>query len=284
MFVLFRKKILGVALLFWGLLVLPARAYFVVVIQEKGGGYALRGEVVRWLIFRGEPFQGLIRDLRAPKAFIVSPTGEKSRIPLPVISLKDLSSGKLRRGFHPRYVPTERGDHYLYLISEEDFVPGTGEVWKEFTKVPLHVEEETDWKRPVGLKVEIVPLTRPYGLESGAVFAGKVLLEGKPLKDILVQVTRYYGMFLPQEALPKDDQGKVDRPRMYLSVRTDEEGRFVVALNQPGWWLISARIPHGYTILAQQRFPLILRASFWLYVKKPFKLEQTFPRIGPRSP
>jgi cobalt/nickel transport protein len=46
------------------------------------------------------------------------------------------------------------------------------------TVVPAFGEEE-GWDEPLGLKTEIVPLTRPFGNYAGNVFQGQVLLDGK---------------------------------------------------------------------------------------------------------
>ncbi len=262
----------------------PAQAYFLVLTQENGHGYATVGQEVRWFLFRGEPFQGIVRDLLPPKAFMALPNGKKEPVALSIVNVKDYATGKERRGYRPHYTPTQKGDYYLCLVSQPAFVQEVGEVWQEFTKVPLHVAVETSWPKPVGLKAEIIPLTRPYGLEAGAVFRGQVLYQGKPVKDALVQFTYYHGYFLPQKDLPKQQGGDTDLARMYPSVRTDTEGLFTVYLNKAGWWLISARLPQGYTTLGGQRFPLILRASIWLYVWPTFNPQGTFAPIKPLPP
>lgn len=41
--------------------------------------------------------------------------------------------------------------------------------------------EEEGWDAPLGLKTEIVPLTRPFANYTGNVFRGRVLLDGKPV-------------------------------------------------------------------------------------------------------
>ena len=282
----FKQKCLLFGLLWfslWGL-VWPAQAYFLVLVQENGPGYAFVGEKVQWLLFRGEPFQGVVRDLLPPKAFMFLPNGKREPVALSIVNIKDYATGKERRGYRPHYTPTQKGDYYLCLVSTPAFVQETGEVWQEYTKVALHVTTETAWQRPVGLKAEIIPLTRPYGLESGALFRGRLVYQGKPVKDALIQATLYHGVFIPSKALPSVQKGQIDAARMYLSVRTDQNGLFALGLNQPGWWLISARLPQGYTTLGGQKFPLILRASLWLYVFPPFSPQGTFPKIKALPP
>ncbi len=41
--------------------------------------------------------------------------------------------------------------------------------------------DEKGWDVPLGLKMEIIPLTRPFADYSGNIFQGRVLLDGKPV-------------------------------------------------------------------------------------------------------
>ncbi len=40
---------------------------------------------------------------------------------------------------------------------------------------------------PIGLKYEIVPLTKPFGLYTGNIFQGVVLKDGKPQANVKVE-------------------------------------------------------------------------------------------------
>lgn len=86
---------------------------------------------------------------------------------------------------------------------------------------------EEGWERPVGLKTEIVPLTRPFGLYAGNVFQGLVLLDGKPAPHTPVEI-EYYNPHGPMQA-----------PHPYLVtqvVRADANGVFTVGIPAAGWW------------------------------------------------
>lgn len=57
-----------------------------------------------------------------------------------------------------------------------------------FTKVCVNaLGLEEGWDKPVGLETEIIPKTRPYGLWTGNVFTGQVLIKGKPAADVDVE-------------------------------------------------------------------------------------------------
>lgn len=90
---------------------------------------------------------------------------------------------------------------------------------------------EDGWGEPLGLKTEIVPLTRPFANYAGNVFAGRVLLDGKPVPGAEVEVEYW------------DRDGKRPVPNEYYTtqvVRADANGVFVYGVPWPGWWGFAA--------------------------------------------
>ncbi|MBM4284478.1 MAG: DUF4198 domain-containing protein [Deltaproteobacteria bacterium] len=95
---------------------------------------------------------------------------------------------------------------------------------------------EEGWDREVGLKAEIVPLTRPFGLYAGNVFQGVVKFKGKPLAGADVEVEFW------------NADKKVAAPNDYFVaqvVKTDKNGVFTFAAPQAGWW--------GFAALAEEK-------------------------------
>lgn len=91
--------------------------------------------------------------------------------------------------------------------------------------------EEEGWEEPLGLKTEIVPLTRPFGNYAGNVFQGQVLLDGKPVPGALVEVEFY------------NKDGQYEAPNDYMitqAVRADDNGVFTYAAPFAGWWGFAA--------------------------------------------
>jgi len=90
---------------------------------------------------------------------------------------------------------------------------------------------EEGWDEPVGLKTEIIPLTRPFGLYAGNVFQGIVMLEGKPVPYAEVEV-EYYN---------KDRKAKAPTDCMVAQVtKADSNGVFTYAVPRAGWWGFAA--------------------------------------------
>ncbi len=272
------KRAFGVLLLTF-VLISPAKAFFLTAIQEKGGGFGLKGEEVFWLLFRSEPFQGLIYDLAPPKAYIVLPEGGKQPVALRRTKIFDYAQGQKRYAWVAHFLPAGEGDYFLILETRPALVPGLKEVWQEYVKIPLHVGKGEAWERHLSLPAEIVLLTRPYGLEEGSLLRGRLYFQGKPLPQALIQVVPYHGCYLAAEDLPHNNFGEVEASRMYQNLLTDENGLFAVVLSRKGWWLLSARIPAGNYKMGEFTYPLFIRASVWIYVFPSFKPPEKAPLI-----
>ncbi len=90
---------------------------------------------------------------------------------------------------------------------------------------------EEGWDQEVGLKAEIVPLTRPFALYAGNVFQGLVKFKGKPVAGADVEVEFW------------NEGKKVSPPNDYFVtqvVKTDKNGVFTFAPPHPGWWGFAA--------------------------------------------
>jgi cobalt/nickel transport protein len=91
--------------------------------------------------------------------------------------------------------------------------------------------EEGGWDEPLGLKTEIVPLTRPFGNYAGNVFQGRVMRDGKPVPNAEVEVEYY------------NKDGAYAAPNAYMVtqvIRADAGGIFTYGIPFPGWWGFAA--------------------------------------------
>lgn len=91
--------------------------------------------------------------------------------------------------------------------------------------------DDGGWDEELGLKTEIVPLSKPFGLYSGNVFQGIVKLDGKPVPYAEVEVEFY------------NKDKKAAAPSDYMvtqTVKADGNGVFVYAAPVPGWWGFAA--------------------------------------------
>jgi hypothetical protein len=127
------------------------------------------------------------------------------------------------------------------------------------TMLPVHGVER-GWDTPVGQRFEIQPLTRPFGLTAPALFSGRVLLNGEPLRGAATRLVR----------INTDKRVAPTRWHEELASISDASGQFAFVVNQPGWWCCMARMS-GDPLKGPDGAPrpLELGALFWFYVDAP---------------
>jgi len=107
----------------------------------------------------------------------------------------------------------------------------------------------------VGLKTEIKPLVRPYGLWTGNIFRGVVLLNGKPVPFAEIEV-EYYN---------KDKSIKApSEPYITQVIKADKNGVFSYAMPKAGWWGFAALNEDDKKINGK---PVEIGALIWIKVE-----------------
>jgi cobalt/nickel transport protein len=248
---------------------LPGLAHFHVFWPQTKGCYAKPGEEVSWRYFWGHPFEMLIDDAQPPKFFVFTPDKKKQNPAVKKITLKDQASGQDRQAFAVDYKPAGQGDYYLCLESPAYFIPENQVFWQDYVKAPLHVGAEKGWDQAVGLPVEILPLTRPYGWPAGSVFKGQALVKNKALTRATVEFEKFNGFFVPADKMPKDRLSAENAPLITRVVKTDRMGYFICNLDSPGWWIMSVSAPGGKKVHERKTYPVEMRGGLWVYVEPP---------------
>jgi len=91
--------------------------------------------------------------------------------------------------------------------------------------------DDEGWDTEIGLKTEIVPLAKPFGLYAGNIFQGIVKLDGKKVPYAEVEVEYY------------NADGKSQAPTDYMvtqTIKADANGVFAYAAPAAGWWGFAA--------------------------------------------
>lgn len=91
--------------------------------------------------------------------------------------------------------------------------------------------DDTGWDTELGLKTEIVPLSKPYGLYAGNVFQGIVKLNADPVPYTEVEVEYF------------NQNHQAAAPTEYMitqTIKADANGVFTYAAPWPGWWGFAA--------------------------------------------
>jgi cobalt/nickel transport protein len=151
------------------------------------------------------------------------------------------------------------GDHIFYVEPKPYWEPAEDCFIVHYTKVVVNsLGVEEGWDEEVGLKTEIVPLTRPYGLWAGNVFQGIVKVNGKPAPGTEVEVEYY------------NKEGKIEAPgdpMITQVVKADPNGVFTYAMPQAGWWAFAAlNTDEGKMKHNGEQKPVEIGAVLWVRV------------------
>jgi cobalt/nickel transport protein len=168
----------------------------------------------------------------------------------------DTNAGAWQVRFEP-----DRGDHLAAFDSALSIDRAAKTVYQEYAKVCIHRGLQEGWNRRTGQPLEIVPLTRPYGLRAGAVFTGRLMRGEAPVIDTEIQVERLSERRPDRASLPP-------APLITMTVRTDRDGRFAVSLLDPGWWIIGAYVDELGSVQREgEQYQLDGFAGLWVRVE-----------------
>jgi cobalt/nickel transport protein len=99
--------------------------------------------------------------------------------------------------------------------------------------------DDEGWDAELGLKTEIVPLAKPFGLYAGNVFQGIVKMNGQAVPYAEVEV-EFYNQDRSSQA-----------PTDYMvtqTIKADGNGVFTYATPRSGWWGFAALNTADYTL------------------------------------
>jgi cobalt/nickel transport protein len=216
----------------------------------KGEPRALRLD----LIF-GHPFEGELMHMQKPAEFGVMVRGRHYDL-LNTLKARDIEGISY---FTALYKIKRPGDHIFYVEPSPYFESAEEKFILHYAKTVVHAFGlEEGWDEEIGLKTEIIPLTRPYGIWTGNVFQGIVKAFGKPVPYAEIEVEYLAGGSLNAPAAPFITQ----------LIKADMNGVFTYAFPKAGWWAFAAlsedkdRIKHT----DGKEYPVEIGAIFWIRV------------------
>jgi cobalt/nickel transport protein len=181
----------------------------------------------------GHPYEGIYFDApNITSSGIVKPDGTKTEVLPNEISVEGYRAWQLS------FTPETKGDYIVYadydaLVVEEEEV-----AWEDHVKAIIHYKTSEGWDQTTGQIIEIIPLTRPYGLEAGFVFVGKSIYNGAPLANAPIEIEKYYPVGDTPDPLPEE-------PLITRETKTDGEGIFMFTLDEPGLWVVCVSHTEG---------------------------------------
>ncbi|MEW6079133.1 MAG: DUF4198 domain-containing protein [Thermodesulfobacteriota bacterium] len=214
----------------------PASAHFGMVIPSDS--MVMQGDPrsVTVTVSFSHPFEGVGMELAPPRQFMVLNDNKKEDLKPQLKKISVMG----QTGWQMPYTVKKPGAYAFCMEPEPYWEPAEDCFIAHYTKtVVAAFGDDEGWDEPTGLKTEIVPLSKPFGLYAGNVFQGVVLLNGKPVPGAEVEV-EYYN---------KDK--KATAPSDYMitqTIKADPNGVFTYAAPVAGWWGFAALNPADYQI------------------------------------
>ncbi len=150
----------------------------------------------------------------------------------------------------------EMGDYIFFVDPVPYFEPSEGKFIRHITKTVIDVYNASEgWDSKIGLKAEIVPLTRPYSLYTGNLFSGIVYYKGQPVPYAKIEIEFY------------NNTGKLAPTDNHITqvIKADKNGIFHYAMPFKGWWGFAALMEDDKTIKKDGKdYPIELGAVIWV--------------------
>ena len=205
-----------------------AMAHFGMIIPSDSMVMQNDNRTVNLTLSFSHPFEGHGMELVKPEVFGVMANGKKVNL------LKKLKDTKFlgHTAWQTSYKIKRPGVYMFYMEPKPYWEPAEDCYIVHYTKtVVTAFGDDEGWDQEIGLKTEIVPLSKPYGLYAGNVFQGIVKMDGKPVPFCEVEVEYY------------NKDGKEQAPTDYMvtqTVKADVNGVFTYAAPKAGWWGFAA--------------------------------------------
>ena len=225
--------ILSVALF---ILVSPAAAHFGMVIPSDAMVMQNDNRNINVTLSFSHPFEGHGMELVKPKAFNVWANGKTSTL----LDTLQKTTVMDHAAWATKYNIKRPGVYMFYMEPQPYWEPAEDCFIVHYTKtVVTAFGDDEGWDTEIGLKTEIVPLAKPFGLYAGNLFQGIVKLDGKPVPYAEVEVEYY------------NANGQAQAPTDYMvtqTIKADGNGVFSYAAPSAGWWGFAALNTADYQI------------------------------------
>jgi len=214
----------------------PAHAHFGMLIPSDSMVTQAEGKTVKLQMSFSHPFERVGMEMERPRTLGVVAHGEKTDL---LKGLREIRVMGQKAWQHDFQVP--RPGAYTFYLEPEPYWESAEDCYiVHYTKTTVAAfGDEEGWDREIGLKTEIVPLTRPLGLYAGNVFQGIVKRDGKPVPFAEVEVEYF------------NQDGKRKAPNDWMVTQTlkaDPNGVFTYAAPWAGWWGFAALASAEYTL------------------------------------
>ncbi len=236
-----------------------ARAHFGMVIPSDDIVENQKAADLHIKIMFAHPFEGVSMPMEKPVKFGVMVDGKIEDLlgRLNAYDLKMYADEETFQAWQADFSIKRPGDYLFYVEPAPYWEPAEDCFIKHYTKVIVDAYGKEDgWDQEIGLKTEIVPLTRPFGIYAGNVFQGIVKVDGKPVPFGEVEIEHY------------NEKGIYTAPKGALVtqvVKCDANGVFTYVMPKAGWWGFAALNEDDKTLpLGEEEKPVEIGAVLWV--------------------
>ncbi|NRB35695.1 MAG: DUF4198 domain-containing protein [Rhodobacteraceae bacterium] len=214
----------------------PAFAHYGMIIPNDPMISQEDGRSVSLTMSFSHPFEmdGML--LERPAAFSVTHEGNTTDL------LGSLQSATVMgdAGFVMEY-PLDRPGTYIFAMEPQPYwEPAEDAFIIHYTKTYVTAfGDDEGWDTELGLKTEIVPLSKPFGLWEHNVFQGIIKMDGEPVPYAEVEVE----FFNTGGTATVPDELMITQ-----TVKADANGVFTYAPPSDGWWGFAALNTADYTL------------------------------------
>ena len=145
------------------------------------------------------------------------------------------NSGK---AYTSKYKARKMGDHVFIMKPAPYYEANEDAYIQQITKSMVNVAgTPTNWDAELGLKAEIVPLTKPYAIWEHGSFTGIVKSKGKVVPYAEIEVE-----YLNRDVDMKNNKmgsSKVEAPQdafVTMTIKANKDGEFTFAIPKAGFW------------------------------------------------
>jgi cobalt/nickel transport protein len=223
-----KSSVIPISMLFLLMAAAPARSHFGMVIPSDSMIMQEDSRTLKITLSFAHPFDRQGLELAKPKSFAVVTGGKMDNL----LGKLEKTEVMAHTAWQASYAVKRPGVYVFYMEPEPYWEPAEDSFIIHYTKtVVAAFGDDEGWDAEIGLKTEIIPLAKPFGLYAGNVFQGIVKLDGNPVPFAEVEV-EYYNM-----------DRKYTAPTTYMitqTIRADPNGVFTYAAPVPGWWGFAA--------------------------------------------
>jgi len=248
----YKQTVLIIALIL--LVTCPARSHFGMLIPSDSMVMQDDSRSVTLVLSFSHPFEMAGMELVKPKIFSVLAGGKN----MDLLNSLETTRAMGHQAWRAVY-PIKRPGVYMFHMQPQPYWEAAEDSYIiHYTKTVVTAFGDDDgWDEELGLKTEIVPLSKPFGLYAGNVFQGIVKFDGNAVPFAGVEVEYF------------NEDKTYTAPTDYMitqAIKADGNGVFTYAAPVSGWWGFAALINADYKLPHQgMQKDVELGAVIWVY-------------------